>query len=90
MTNKRQSEGDGKPLAGKLMEDCVMITDGAMGGGVCVCERVTDRKRVIKWLKDKYVQGNRQWYGIVGVSLEKAILDFVCAWQCWPSGFVHI
>lgn len=34
---QEQSEGDGKPLAAKLMEDCVMITDGAMGGDVCVC-----------------------------------------------------
>lgn len=33
---QEQSEGDGKPLAGKLMEDCVMITDGAIGRCVCV------------------------------------------------------
>lgn len=51
MTNKRQSEGDGKPLAGKLMEDCVMITDGATGGGVCVCE--SDRQKE----SDKVAEG---------------------------------
>lgn len=40
---QEQSERDGKPLAVKLMEDSVMITDGAVGGDVCVCDRDTDR-----------------------------------------------
>lgn len=47
MTNKSNLREMGKPLAGKLMEDCVMITDGAPGGGVrepvCVCVRERQR-----------------------------------------------
>lgn len=50
---QEQSEGDGKPLAAKLMEDCVMITDGAMGEDVCVCMCVRVRQREIKRLKGK-------------------------------------
>lgn len=42
---QEQSERNGKPRAEKLMEDCVMITDGAMGGGVSVKERDRDTER---------------------------------------------
>lgn len=56
MTNKSNLREMGKPLAGKLMEDCVMITNGAPGGGVCesvcvcvcMCVYVKDRDKETK------------------------------------------
>lgn len=65
---QEQSEGDGKPLAGKLMEDCVMITDGAMGGGVSVCVSVCVTERDKETKEECVYRGIRERYGIVGIS----------------------
>lgn len=70
------------------MEDCVMIADGAMGGGVrefvrvCVCVYV---KEGDKETKERCVyRGIRERRGIVGLSQEKKIsnLDRVGADVC--------
>lgn len=42
---QEQSERDGKPLAVKLMEDFVMITDGAMCG-VFVWKKNTEKQKL--------------------------------------------
>lgn len=57
------------------MEDCVMIADGAMGGGVrefvraCVCVKEGD-KEPKEWC---VYRGIREQRGIVGLSQEKEI-----------------
>lgn len=52
MTNKSNLREMGKPLAGKLMEDCVMITNETPGSGVreplCVCVLVKERDKETK------------------------------------------
>lgn len=45
MTNKSNLREMGKPLAGKLMEDCVMITDETTARGVRVCVCAREKKR---------------------------------------------